>query len=402
MTDEPPDVNDMLRHFGADATREILDRAERKVVPLREADAHVVKPERLAAIDMTAWDHMPVPEPDWVVHNRIPRRQTCLFSGEGAMGKSTLLLQLCCAHVLARDWLGTMPEFGPALFFDAEDDPGIMHRRLAAVVQHYGVRFADLVRGGLTMVSRAGEDALLAVVNRAGKVEPTPLYGQLVALVSDLKPVMIGLASAANVFAGNENSRPEVQQFIGLLTRLAILANGSVVLVSHPSVTGIATNSGLSGSTAWHNSVRARFFLRGVKPKESDDGGGEPDNDLRELEFRKNNYGPVAETLTLRWQHGLFLPEPKQSGLQLAAQQQRDDDVFVAILSRFVSQNRYVSPSRSVTYAPSVFAAEREARSAACNAGRLKTAMDRLIENGRVVVVTHGSRSRERQHLELR
>ena len=29
-----------------------------------------------------------------------------------------------------RDWLGTMPEPGPSLFIDAEDDEGVIHRRL--------------------------------------------------------------------------------------------------------------------------------------------------------------------------------------------------------------------------------------------------------------------------------
>ena len=63
----------------------------------------------------------------------LPRRQCVLFSGEGAAGKSTVLLHLSAAHVLGRDWLGTMPAQGPAIFVDAEDDKDVMHRRLAAI-----------------------------------------------------------------------------------------------------------------------------------------------------------------------------------------------------------------------------------------------------------------------------
>jgi RecA-family ATPase len=177
---------------------------------------------------------------------------------------------------------------------------------------------------------------------------------------------MIGLASAANLFAGNENDRAEVQQFIGLLTRLAIVANGSVVLVSHPSNTGIQTGSGVSGSTAWHNAVRSRFFLHGVKKQDTSEGA-EPDNDLREIEFMKNNYGPRAERLTLRWQDGLFLPEKRKSALQQAAQDQRDDEVFVSVLSRFTQQNRVVSANPGRSFAPSLFADEKEAKFAHVN-----------------------------------
>ena len=123
---------------------------------------------------------------------------------------------------------------------------------------------------------------------------------------------MIGIASSANVYAGSEIERGQVQQFIGLLTRLAIIANGAVVLVSHPSLTGIASDTGLSGNTQWHNAVRARFYLKGVKP----DAGEQADTDLRELVFKKNNYGPISEDVLLRYQNGLFLPVggTKQSG----------------------------------------------------------------------------------------
>lgn len=399
---EPPDdmdANDVLRSAGSDGLREMFDRAERKVIPLRDV-VEPAKPARLRPVSVARWDHVAVPEPDWTVFQRIPRRQTCLFSGEGAMGKSTLLLQLCAAHVLARDWLHTMPEPGPAIFLDAEDDQDVMHRRLAAIVKHYGVTFSDLA-GGLSLLPMVGEDCVLATVSRSGLLEPTALYRELYDMAGDIKPVMIGLASAANFFAGNENDRGEVQQFIGLCTRLAIVANGSVVLVSHPSNTGIQTGTGVSGSTAWHNAVRARFFLHGVK-KQNEADGAEPDNDLREIEFMKNNYGPRAERLTLRWQDGLFLPERKRSAMQQAAQDQRDDEIFVTVLARFTQQNRAVSPNKGSTYAPAQFAGEKEAKAGHVNGVRLKAAMDRLIDAGRVVIETVGPASKQRKQLVLK
>jgi RecA-family ATPase len=73
---------------------------------------------------------------------------------------------------------------------------------------------------------------------------------------------MIGIASSACGFAGNENDRGQVQQFVGMLTKLAIAANGAVQFVSHPSLTGIASDSGISGTTQWHNAVRARCRCR--------------------------------------------------------------------------------------------------------------------------------------------
>ncbi len=107
----------------------------------------------LPFINMSNWDNEPVPAQEWTVPNRIPRRQCVLFSGQGGAGKSTVNLQQACAHVLGRDWLGTMPEPGPALFIDAEDEEGVIHRRLAAIARHYGVTFADLIKGGLHLIN---------------------------------------------------------------------------------------------------------------------------------------------------------------------------------------------------------------------------------------------------------
>ena len=131
----------------------------------------------------------------------------------------------------------------------------------------YDVTYRELIDDGLHLLSFVGRDAVLATVSRNGKVEPTALYGQILEAAGDIRPKMIGIASSANVFSGAENDRSQVQQFVALLTRLAISANGSVQLISHPSLTGINSDSGLSGSTQWHNAVRARSYLKGIKPE---------------------------------------------------------------------------------------------------------------------------------------
>jgi hypothetical protein len=62
-------------------------------------------------------------------------------------------------------------------------------------------------------------------------------------------------------------------------------------VLSHPSLTGIRDGTGISGSTAWHGAFRFRQYLNGIKP----DAGEQPEGDLRQLEFKKNQYGPVSD-----------------------------------------------------------------------------------------------------------
>jgi RecA-family ATPase len=377
-------------------------RPDPDVVPFRRRgdDEPRPAPPPLPWISIEDWDQIPVPEQDWIVRNRFPRRQCALFSGEGAAGKSTLQLQLCAAHSLARDWLGSMPEPGPSFFIDAEDDANVMHRRLAAVIKHYGVKFKDLIAGGFRLMSLAGQDAVLATASRGGKIVTTPLYDQLYQAAGDLKPVMIGMASSANFFAGNELDRAQVQQFIGLLTRLAIVANGSCVLISHPSLTGISSDSGISGNTQWHNAVRARCYIRGVKQEQ--EAGTDTDSDLREIFWKKNQYGPTSDSIVLRWQNGLFLPIAGISSLDQAAQDSRAEDVFLILLRRFTTENRFVGNKPGPSYAPAAFANEDEAKKAGIQRNAFAAAMLRLFQAGTIWNEPYGRPARPNYRIALK
>jgi RecA-family ATPase len=355
--------------------------------PFDEANAYVPP---LPFIDISGWDSEPTPDRDWAVLDRIPLSQTNLFSGEGGSGKSSVSLHLCCAHVLGRDWLGSLPEPGPAIFIDAEDDPREIHIRLGSIARHYDVTYGDLQRDGLHLMSFAGRDAVLAVVNRTGKIEATPLYNLILEAAADIKPKMIGIASTANIFGGKESDRAHVQQFVGLTTRLAIAAEGAVQLISHPSLTGISSDSGLSGSTAWHNSVRSRIYMKGIKAED----GELPDDDMRELVFRKNQYGALANRVVLKYRDGMFLPVPGIASLDRLSRQAKAQDVFLALLARFTRENRNVSATTGRGYAPAVFVGEDEAKKAHLKKTDLRDAMRQLFKDEKIWNEPYGKPSR--------
>jgi RecA-family ATPase/DNA polymerase I-like protein with 3'-5' exonuclease and polymerase domains len=347
-------------------------------------------------INIREWDDQAIPEQEWAVPDRYPRRQTGLFSGEGGEGKSSVVLHLCAAHAVERDWLGTTPQPGPAIFIDAEDDVGVLRRRCGALVEHYGVRFHDLA-AKLTLVSLVGEDAVLAApARRTGIIEPTGLYKWLLELAGDTKPVMIGIASSADVFAGNEIDRSQVRQFIRMLTRVAIVSNGGVVLITHPSLTGIATGTGLSGSTQWHNSVRARAVMGSVK---ASGDKAQRDVSLRQIEFRKNNYGPISATCFVRWQNGMFLPVEGLHSMDAAERAAKADEVFLALLRKFSEQKQTVSPNPGRSSAPARFAEHPDAQGLL--AKELAAAMQRLLDAKVIEIRTWGPPSKQRQCVAL-
>ena len=368
----------LVHDDGEAATTATIQSGLGKGVLKPHADLSDTKPdercdadEPLAFIDMSQWDSKPPPPRLWSVRERIPLRQPTLFSGEGAIGKTLLSLQLLAAHALGRDWIGMLPEPGPAVYLGCEDDADEIHRRVADIAAHYRVRFADLIGGGLHVLSYAGKDAILGAGNRGGIIEPTSLFHRIHTAVSDIQPKCVVIDTSADVFAGNENDRAQVRQFIGLLRRLAIDGNCSVVLCSHPSLTGISTGTGLSGSTGWHNSVRARMFFKTA----TTDQGEEPDPELRELVFMKNNYGPIGARVLLRWKNGVFVPERGQGTIEKAVAERKAEELFLMLLDRFGA----VTNRKGTAYAPALFAQEPEAKAAKISKTALADAMGRLF-----------------------
>ena len=132
------------------------------------------KLKQLPFINMSTWDADPVPQRQWAVQDRIPLKQTYLFTGNGAVGKSLVDLQRAVAHVLGKPWLGMPVRQGPAIYIGAEDDADELHIRLAAILDHYEATFAAVIAGGLNLLSYVGEDCMLGIPNKSGMIRADP------------------------------------------------------------------------------------------------------------------------------------------------------------------------------------------------------------------------------------
>jgi RecA-family ATPase len=385
---EHGDLTDWIEHGHGAA--DLLARVE-------AAKAHRIRPRPAPIGD---WDGKPVPAPEYVVANRIPAEQVFLFSGEGGEGKSIMLQQLCAAHSLGASWLGCEVRQGPAIWIECEDTERALHWRLAAIAEHYGVSFRALADAGLQLYSMVEHDSILAATGKNGVVEPTAAYDWLYQLAGDIKPVLIGIASTSNIFAGNENDRSEIQQFTKLLTRIALLTGGSVALVTHPSMSGVtstvASHEGLSGSTQWHNAVRGRAVMKSVKAE--GESGAAPENRIREIKFHKNQYGPPVASSFVRWQNGLFLPI-EGATMDQAERAAKAEAVFIALLKRFTAQKQVVSHAIGRNYAPTRFAEHPGAEGTTRR--EFAAAMQRLLDAKAIEIRSWGRASRLAYYLTL-
>ena len=179
----------------------------------------------------------------------------------------------------------------------------------------------------------AGLDAVLAEPDRKGNLAATTIFPKLVSQAVALQPKLIVIDPSADVFGGDEINRAQVRKFVSMLRSLAMEIDCAVLLLSHPSLTGMNTGTGTSGSTAWNNSVRSRLYLEITSPE------------TQVLTVVKTNHGRTGEKIEMRWQHGIYVLDDGGDTVVEALLNSRIDKLFLELLALFNDQGQNLTTS---------------------------------------------------------
>ncbi|WP_100960390.1 AAA family ATPase [Bosea sp. FBZP-16] len=334
------------------------------------------------------WHGLPVPEREWFIDGLIPTRQVTMLAGDGGVGKSLLGVQIAAAACLGVETLGLNPARCGVVYLGAEDEADEFHRRLADIVAAHDRTLADLA--DFRLIPLADRDALLATPDPKGVMQPTSNFTSLDNHIARHQPGLVILDTSADLFGGDEIKRGQVRQFVAMLRGLAIKWNCAVVLLSHPSVSGMQTGSGTSGSTAWNNSVRSRIYL--TRPD-----GKDVDPDIRILKTMKANYGAVGDEMKLRWRAGAFVLDDGLPAAEITFVNKAQDEAFIRLLRAVTRSGQVVAPTKGVNFAPKVLAARTDA--APYDERTLEKAMHRLLTDSTLKVAKYGPPSKRRQQL---
>jgi RecA-family ATPase len=362
-------------------------------------------PDLLNIVSLASYHGKQIPERRWIVEGLIPDLNVSDLSGDGGTGKSLLALQLAVAVAAGKLWLGRKVESGPVVYLSCEDDVDEIRRRCLPILAAQNLTLSQVPNLMLADLTSAAEGSELAILDKqSGRLITTELYKKLEAYVVECCPKLVIIDTRADVFAGNEIDRIQVRTFIRTLRKLCITHDLSVLMLSHPSITGITMGSGQSGSTAWGNSVRSRLYLERANNK-----GSVPDPDARTLTVMKNNYGPAETEIMLRWRGGLFEPDGAfgQLSVDRLAQDRMVEEIFLRLMEEFRIAGQRVGIAKSANYAPALFASRSEAET---KAGRLSgvgkvssrefaAAMERLLMKGNIRIEEDGPPSRRRSYL---
>jgi len=302
----------------------------------RVRDAPALPAPPLRGIVLSKFKGVEVKRRKWIVPNYIPDETVTMLSGDGGIGKSFIAKQLAVARALSREWIGLMPQPGRTLMLSCEDDEDELLRRIDSIRKFHGAEWEDL--DDFLPIDLVGEDSILGLLKQ-GKVEPTEMYRSLDVTMGDFKPGLTILDVLADLFCGDERVRTQARQFVNLLKALCRRHRQAILLLAHPSLTGMNSGTGTSGSTDWSNCVRSRLYF---KPK---DGAG--NENIRILQGKKSNYSEVGAPIDVVWQNGLFVPVSRLTGFDKAAIEQKANDVFLALVKRFDVPNRQDRACRS-------------------------------------------------------
>lgn len=309
------------------------------------------------------------PPREWFVKDLIPLKTTTMLSGDGGTGKSLIALQLAACGAAGKPWLGQPMLRQETLYIGAEDERDEIWRRLENINAAIGCTPKDLAL--LSLRSLAGEDALLAIDGTV--LNPSALYSEIDQYAAQTAPKLIVLDTLADLYPANENDRAKVRQFVQFLNRLALKRECAVLLLSHPSLTGMSQGTGASGSTGWNNSVRSRLYLT------RDDA----DDDRRALKTMKSNYGKVGGEIIVEYRKGAFVrvdPADQKSAAETIA-----ETVFLKLARQYAREGRSLNPNSGPNYAPSQFA--RHPDNERLTKAAFTGAMNRLLADGRVRIV---------------
>lgn len=224
----------------------------------------------------------------------------------GGAGKSALALVEAVAMATGRELLGGEKPVKPLVVWvhNAEDDLDEMRRRLMAVLQHYGLTYADLNQN-LIMTSGRDFALQLARSTREGAEIVPGIVDALVAKMKSLGAEVLVLDPLGAMHTLPENSNEAANVMLGALREVAHRADASVVILHHAGKAAAtdmdAAGAGASrGASAYVDGARVvRQLVRMTAPEAAKFGVAE--SDRRDYLRVENGKANLARSENARW-----------------------------------------------------------------------------------------------------
>lgn len=305
---------------------------------VQATDAAIEKAKRNPlTLDWSSLPEFPT-DPKFVIPGWMPDGVVTLFAAHGGTGKSFLsvYIALCLATGRHPFEKGVEIERTKVVLYSAEDNMQVMQVRFARYMRILGIDVSEL-EGWLMVLDATESDNVLFTGDEKVNGRTTARFGWLAREIAQFDASVLIFDNASDAIDANENDRAKVRQFMSSLKRLA----SAVLLLAHvDAISSMADPSeakGYSGSTAWHNSARSRWFMSRSK-----------DKDDVVLTLPKVNYAKAGAEVVIRWSDELKVFEVvgTRQGRAKAADHRA---VMLDLLNRAIMNGVLVSPSTNTS-----------------------------------------------------
>ena len=301
--------------------------------------------------------------------------------------------QLAIAAATGTKWLGLETRKCKVFGLFCEDSNNELLRRQHAICLSQSIELNDCYN--FAWLSGNGIDPVLMDFSSVNLGDYTDLFNMLEKFFEHWEPELIIIDTAADVFAGDEIKRIQVRNFINrALNILAQKFGAAVILTSHPSRAGMYDGSGLSGSTAWNNSVRSRLYL--TRPENEKNGN------VRVLQMKKSNYGSTEHEIRMEWENGAFKAVENTIGQNPQNREMHDEAAYLfALLKSLEWGHRPSIHKNQASYAPSLMKTMEETKGVSKT--RLEEAHNRLLKREVIanVMETEGTKSKRKRYIQI-
>jgi archaellum biogenesis ATPase FlaH len=277
------------------------------------------------------WAELPEhpPEVPFVIPGWLPTGVVTLLAAHGGTGKSylSIYMSICMATGRHPFEKGEVIDRVRVMLYSAEDDRRVLQARLLRYMKMMEVTRGDL-EGWLEVLDATNANNVLYE-----KEGTTHRFRWLRERVAKLSSDVLVFDNVSDGFGGNEIDRAQVRQFMSAMRQIA----PTVLLLAHvdaaSSMSDPGEAKGYSGSTAWNNSARSRWFMA----RQKDSG------EIR-LRQAKTNYAAAGAEVTIQWDelHGVFAVTGSQKQSPKPADHR---GVLLGLLANAIDAGMNVSPA---------------------------------------------------------
>jgi RecA-family ATPase len=294
------------------------------------------KPKRLA-LDWSRLASRTPPDRQWARPGWLGIGHATLCAGGAGVGKTLIAQTTATATAMDRAYISESTGACVSLMWAGEDDHDELWRRQQAINAHFNIEMTALT-GKLYLESFDGRDMILAEPSAEfrGRLLTTPLLAELREQVGDYRATAVILDTVARIYAGNENDRVMVTQFLHLLMG-AMPHPVALLLLAHPSR---GQGAEYSGSSAWEGSVRNRWYFGRTLPDAKPEDDAIADDSIRYLARRKSNYSArdwIA--LTYDTDKHLLIPQAPAGSADDWYRKAHTTDVLIRGLRELIRRN---------------------------------------------------------------